>query len=235
MHAVARKAGLSFMLVLPLLAACAGAPPGTREAHRAALRIANPISAYAMWIAHGDTRPTGTEETSSAGVLLAQVYMQVSDRSQLFGPIAMSLPFGWMACPMTLNIVGERPQKAYGRCTITVPDQGQLFADIVCSPTRTESCDGSFRLIGGTDHYRGAIGGGPLRIQPASQDIILAGREFGAAPSCRSPFGKGDSIDALSYIRAQPAGLADQGCRLERLPFVPVDPAFRPQPVAMRE
>lgn len=234
-----RRTRLSCFLLLSLLplAACAGSPSGGPSAERThAPRFGNAISAYATWVKEGEALRTGAAETSYAGALLAQAYLELPGSPLL--PVSQLLLFGWMACPIMVQIEDDGSRHAFGHCTIRALDQGEIFADIVCTGPRPEACDGSFRLTGGTERFRRAFGSGPLRISPASNEIILTARDGDGVPSRSCPM-PDDASRAAGWLRSSTARpnpeLGGLGCRLERLPFVSSESAAHPLPISIKE
>ena len=180
------------VLSMLLLAACAaqtGEQRGDARAgkERSDLRIENPISAYGAWVREGGSLRTGAKDITFVGTLVAQLYMQTRDSSAVFGPVSFGLlPFGSMVCPAIVKIDGNGSQSGFGSCTITTPDEGQIFANIACTSLRPGECRGSFAVTGGTDRFRKVSGGGPLVIMPASRDITLMNAGSGEHPLPRS-------------------------------------------------
>lgn len=148
-----------FRLIATLLAITFAMPPALAEEES--------VKAFAAWQGRGQMYETGPEQATFVGAFSGMIFIETQK-----GP----LDAGFMVCPaiVTLNL-NDGTQEGKGRCTITGKEGARVYADIACSGVHMVGCDGEFTFTGGTEHFEGITGGGPITIRSGLQDVALTG------------------------------------------------------------
>ena len=126
------------------------------------------INAFSVWKATGQTFITGEKMGTLIGVLRGLLFIETEQGPQRAGA---------MVCPLTITInVETGEQEGTGKCIITAKDGPMLFADVACRGFHLVGCKGDFTLRGGTERFRGIIGGGPVTFRSDEWTITSLGK-----------------------------------------------------------
>lgn len=84
-----------------------------------------------------------------------------------------ALNAGQVVCPGSLEIdLEDGAQKGSGRCILTMPN-GKIFAEWSCSGTHGVGCKGMFKLLSGTNRFRGVTGKSEFEIRGTSHELLI--------------------------------------------------------------
>ena len=105
-----------------------------------------------------------------------QVYVVGPDRRMILGRYAGimyiedeegSLDTAIMLCPSVQNVnVKTKKTEARGHCTISDGENNLVYSDWTCKGA-IGSCDGDFKITGGTGKFEGISGGGKMQVRAA--------------------------------------------------------------------
>ncbi len=84
-----------------------------------------------------------------------------------------SLDTGIMLCPGVDSIdMKSKKTKGHGHCIISDGEENLVFSEWTCEGT-VGSCEGNFKITGGTGEFKGISGGGKMQVRTALVETAI--------------------------------------------------------------
>lgn len=143
------------------------------------------IQVLAPWEGEGKMFQVGTDTIQFVGTFEGVMYMDKSKNE---------LSTAFFVCPAIQNInTTTGKTSARGSCNI-IAERGTAFADFDCKGNAVGSCDGTFKITGGTDGLVGIKGSSPMHVRTAigavaanvaSGDVVRAAKGLAVWPNMK--------------------------------------------------